>query len=85
MIRLRAASLMAVILVAGCANANVPPPQAGPPWSWKEADRDGVPLSKGADECKYQAKVGARDSTGVSKMGDIEADLFDGCMRRRGY
>ncbi len=81
--RLRQAALATFILLTGCANGNVPRPEGGPPW--KEVDDAGVPLGKGADECTYQAKVGTKSSTGVANLPDVTADIFDGCMRRRGY
>ncbi len=84
MIPLRAtAILLTALSLAACANGNVPRPEGGPPWA--DTDKNGITLSKGADECKYQAKLGAKSSTGVSNLPDVEADLFDNCMRRRGF
>ncbi len=75
--------LLGAIALTGCARDRVIPPQGGP--AWKDVDADGVPLGKGADECKYQAKVSAASATGISKQEAVAEDFFDSCMRQRGY
>jgi hypothetical protein len=79
----RIVALVGIIALAACAVDRVVPPQGGKPW--KDADSDGVPLVKGAGECKYQAKAEAASATGIAKQEDVAEDFYDSCMRRRGY
>ncbi len=80
---LRLLVLAGALAAAGCASSRVVPPQGGKPWA--DVDSNGVPLVKGADECKYQAKAGAASSTGIAKQEAVADDLYDSCMRERGY
>jgi hypothetical protein len=83
MIRLRLAALAAMLALSACASANVFPSQTGR--SWNDVDSNGVPLSRGAAECKTQAKLDAKMVTGVSQQAEVAGDLYEQCMRRRGY
>jgi hypothetical protein len=75
--------VVAALALAACATARVIPPQGGP--AWKDTDANGVPLAKGGDECKYQAKISAASATGISKQEAVAEDFYDSCMRERGY
>lgn len=83
MIRVMIFALAATMSLAACSTTGVFPAQAGP--EWKEADENGVPLRTGAHECKYQATVGSASATGVAKQADVAGDLYEQCMRNRGY
>ncbi len=83
MIRLRILVVAACVVVAGCNTVGIFPSQTGKPW--KDADDNGVPLSKGAAECKYQAKAMSAQVTGVSQQAEVAGDLYEQCMHRRGY
>ena len=83
MIRLRILMEAACIMVAGCNTVGIFPSETGKPW--KDADDNGVPLSKGAAECKYQAKAMSAQVTGVPQDAAVAGDLYEQCMRRRGY
>ncbi len=83
MIRVTIFALTAVVSLAACSTTGVFPAQAGP--EWKDADENGVPLKTGARECKYQATTGAAAATGIAKQADIAGDLYEQCMRNRGY
>lgn len=72
----------AALVLAGC-NAGVFPAQSGP--AWKDVDTDGVPLGKGAAECKYQATHSSYQATGIAKQAEVATDLYESCMRARGY
>jgi hypothetical protein len=80
---IRISIVLAMAALTACATANVKPPLGGP--EWKDADKEGVALSKGAADCKYEAKVQTKAAMGSSKNASVEDDLFDSCMRRRGY
>ncbi len=81
--RLEIVAVFGLIVLAACHTGAVIPPQGGPPW--KDADESGVELYKGAEECKYQAKKGAANATGIAKQEAVADDLYDSCMRARGY
>ncbi len=83
MTRPRLFALTCLLVLSACAEDRVVPPQGGK--SWASVDSNGVPLVKGADECKYQAKQEAASATGMSKQEDVAADFYDSCMRQRGY
>ena len=83
MTRVRLFILLGAVILAGCARDRVIPPQGGP--AWKDVDNNGVPVVKGADECKYQAKIDAAAATGIAKQEAVAEDFFDSCMRQRGY
>jgi hypothetical protein len=69
---------------AGCSStSSVKPPQYAA--EWKETDRQGVPVAKGAGECKYEAKIQATQAGGSAKSQSLIDDLYDTCMRQRGY
>jgi hypothetical protein len=74
---------VAMVMLTACSTTGVFPSQTGKPWN--DADENGVPLGKGAKECKYQATIGSSSSTGVSKQADVAGDLYEQCMRDRGY
>ena len=77
------AALAGALLLAGCSTVGVFPSQTGKPW--KDVDENGVPVGKGAAECKYQAKASAAQVTGVPQQAEVAGDLYEQCMRRRGY
>ncbi len=83
MIRVGAFALIMSMALAACSNTGVYPSQTGKPWN--DVDENGVPLSTGSKECKYQATVGSASSTGVAKQADVAGDLYEQCMRDRGY
>ena len=83
MIRVGTFALIATVMLTACSNTGVYPSQTGK--SWSDVDENGVPLSKGAKECKYQATIGSASSTGVAKQADVAGDLYEQCMRDRGY
>jgi len=83
MIRVTIFALAAVVSLAACGTTGVFPAQSGP--EWKDADENGVPLKTGARECKYQATTSAAAATGIAKQADIAGDLYEQCMRNRGY
>ena len=83
MIQFRLLALAGAIMLAGCSNTGVFPSQTGK--DWNDVDENGVPLSRGAKECKYQATAGAAAATGVAKQGEVAGDLYEQCMRNRGY
>jgi hypothetical protein len=74
---------VALVMLAACSTTGVFPSQSGKPWN--DVDETGVPLGKGAKECKYQAMVGSASATGVSKQSDVAGDLYEQCMHNRGY
>ena len=74
---------IALVILTACGNTGVFPSQTGKPWN--DVDENGVSLSRGAKECKYQAMVGSAASTGVAKQSDVAGDLYEQCMRDRGY
>jgi hypothetical protein len=71
------------LLLAGCNTVGVFPSQTGKPW--KDVDDAGVPVQTGAAECKYQAKAESASATGIAKQADVAGDLYESCMRNRGY
>jgi hypothetical protein len=73
----------AILALSGCNATGVYPAQVGP--AWKDADSKGVPLHQGARECKYQATTSSAAATGISKQADVAGDLYESCMRARGY
>jgi hypothetical protein len=81
--RLKFVVIFGTVMLCACHTGAIIPPEGGPPW--KDADDAGVPVYKGADECKYQAKKGAASATGISKQEAVADDLYDSCMRARGY
>jgi hypothetical protein len=83
MTRLRLIAWGAAVLLAGCGPVGVFPSQTG--HDWKDVDSAGVPLGKGAAECKYQAKMSSAASTGIAQQADVAGDLYEQCMQRRGY
>jgi hypothetical protein len=83
MIRLRILALAAPILLAACSTTGVFPSQSGK--DWKDADENGVPLQKGAGQCKEQAKLNARIATGVAQQAEVAGDFYEQCMKGRGY
>jgi len=74
---------MAAAISAAACSSSVYPALSGR--DWKNVDDAGIPLSKGAAECKYQAITSAKSATGLSKQGEVATDLYDSCMRQRGY
>jgi hypothetical protein len=74
---------VAMVMLTACSNTGVFPSQTGK--AWNDADENGVSLSTGAKECKYQAMVGSASATGVSKQSDVAGDLYEQCMHNRGY
>ena len=83
MIRLRALAVFVPIMLAACSTTGVFPSQTGR--SWKDVDNDGVPLQKGAGQCKEQAKLNAKIATGVAQQAEVAGDLYEQCMVGRGY
>lgn len=83
MIRLRMLALVAPILLAACSTTGVFPSQSGR--DWKDVDDNGVPLQKGAGQCKEQAKLNAKIATGVAQQAEVAGDLYEQCMHSRGY
>lgn len=83
MIRLRILALAAPILLAACSTTGVFPSQSGK--DWKDVDENGVPLQKGAGQCKEQAKLNARIATGVAQQAEVAGDFYEQCMKGRGY
>jgi hypothetical protein len=83
MIRLRILALAAPILLAACSTTGVFPSQSGK--DWKDTDENGVPLQKGASQCKEQAKLNARIATGVAQQAEVAGDFYEQCMKSRGY
>jgi hypothetical protein len=81
--QLKFAAVVAVIVLAGCNSVGVFPAQNGKPWN--DVDENGVPLGKGGAECKYQAKASSAAVTGIAQQADVAGDLYEQCMRRRGY
>ncbi len=73
----------AALAVAGCNTAGIYPAQNGKPW--KDVDDNGVPVRTGAAECKYQAMTGAAAATEIAKQAEVAGDLYESCMRARGY
>jgi hypothetical protein len=71
------------LALTGCNATGVYPAQSGP--AWKDVDNNGVPLHKGATECKYQATTSSAAATGIAKQADVAGDLYESCMRARGY
>jgi len=83
MIRLRTLALAVPLLLAACSTTGVFPSQTGR--SWKDADNDGIPLQKGAGQCKDQAKLNSRIATGIAQQAEVAGDLYEQCMVGRGY
>ena len=83
MIRLRALVLVMPMMLAACSTTGVFPSQTGR--SWKDADNEGVPLQRGAGQCKEQAKLNAKIATGVAQQAEVAGDLYEQCMVARGY
>lgn len=83
MIRYRVLAVTASMLLFGCSTTGVFPSQSGR--AWKDADDAGVTLSRGAAECKYQAKISSAAATGVAQQSEVAGDLYEQCMRNRGY
>jgi hypothetical protein len=83
MIRTTIFAFATAISLAGCSTTGVYPAQSGP--EWKDADENGVSLRTGARECKYQAMTSSAAATGIAKQADIAGDLYDQCMRNRGF
>ena len=88
MIRLRALALTVPMIIvpmmlAACSTTGVFPSQTGR--SWKDADTEGVPLQRGAGQCKEQAKLNAKIATGVAQQAEVAGDLYEQCMVARGY
>ncbi len=83
MIRLRAVALLMPMLLAACSSTGVFPSQTGR--DWKDVDGNGVPLQKGAGQCKEQAKLNAKIATGVAQQAEVAGDLYEQCMVGRGY
>jgi hypothetical protein len=83
MIRLRVLVLTAPLLLAACSTTGVFPSQSGR--DWKDVDNEGVPLQKGAGQCKEQAKLNAKIATGVAQQAEVAGDLYEQCMVGRGY
>lgn len=73
----------AILALSGCNATGIYPAQTGP--AWKDVDNNGVPLHKGANECKYQATTSSAAATGIAKQADVAGDLYESCMRARGY
>jgi hypothetical protein len=71
------------LALAGCNTVGIYPAQNGKPW--KDVDSTGVPVHDGAAECKYQAMKESAAATGISKQADVAGDLYESCMRARGY
>ena len=80
---LRLALAAAVLMLTACNTAGIFPSQTGRPW--KDVDDNGVPVGRGAPECKKQAILDAKMSTGVAQQAEVAGDLYEQCMRRRGY
>jgi hypothetical protein len=83
MTKLTFAALAAAILLTGCSGVGVFPSQTGR--DWKDADDSGIPLQKGAGQCKEQAKLNSKIATGVAQQAEVAGDLYEQCMRNRGY
>ena len=83
MIRLRTLALAAPLLLAACDTTGVFPSQSGR--AWKDVDSNGMPLQKGAGQCKEQAKLNAKIATGVAQQAEVAGDLYEQCMVNRGY
>jgi len=79
----KCAVLAAVLLLTGCGSTGVFPSQTGR--DWKDADASGIPLKKGADQCKEQAKLNSKIATGVAQQADVAGDFYEQCMQSRGY
>jgi hypothetical protein len=76
-------ALAAVLLLTGCGAVGVFPSQTGR--DWKDVDDTGVPLQTGGTQCKVQAKLSAKMATGVAAQAEVAGDLYEQCMRNRGY
>lgn len=83
MIRFRTLVLATPLLLAACSTTGVFPSQTGR--SWKDADNEGVPLQKGAGQCKEQAKLNSKIATGIAQQAEVAGDLYEQCMVGRGY
>ncbi len=83
MIRFRILVFAAPILLAACSTTGVFPSQSGK--DWKDVDENGVPLQTGAGQCKEQAKLNAKIATGVAQQAEVAGDLYEQCMKGRGY
>jgi hypothetical protein len=81
--RVTFAALAAALLLTGCGTTGVFPSQTGR--DWHDVDASGVPLKRGADQCKDQAKLNSRIATGVAAQADVAGDLYEQCMQGRGY
>jgi hypothetical protein len=51
----------------------------------KPVDNKGVPLDRGKDECKAQAKMEAQGLAKGDTVNGIADDLYTDCLARRGY
>jgi hypothetical protein len=83
MIRLRTLGLLVLLASAACSTTGVFPSQTGR--SWKDVDNQGVPLQRGAGQCKEQAKLNAKIATGVAQQAEVAGDFYEQCMVGRGY
>jgi hypothetical protein len=83
MIRLRALAILLPMVLTACNTTGVFPSQSGR--SWKDADNEGVPLQRGAAQCKEQAKLNAKIATGVAQQAEVAGDFYEQCMVGRGY
>jgi hypothetical protein len=83
MIVFRSFALLLPLALAGCGAASVTQSPTGR--DWKDTDSTGIPVTKGAKECTYEAKQQASLSTGLAKQAELQLDLYDTCMRQRGY
>ncbi len=83
MIAFRSFALLLPLTLAGCGASSVTQSPTGR--DWKDVDSAGIPVTKGAKECTYIARQQAKASTGLAKQDALELDLYDTCMRQRGY
>lgn len=83
MTKLTFAALAAAILLTGCGSTGVFPSQTGR--DWKDVDDSGIPIQKGASQCKEQAKLNSKIATGVAQQAEVAGDFYEQCMRDRGY
>ena len=81
--RMRISAVAIALAVTACNTVGVFPSQSGRPL--KDVDDAGVPVHTGAAECKYQAMTASASATGIAKQQDVAGDLYESCMRNRGY